>query len=98
MTVHSIRLALPCRAIYDFFVTDAAKKLMEQALALPREDRRRLGLALLESLDDDEQGLALHPAWIPEIKRRVEEIESGNVKTVPADEALVRLRARLQKG
>lgn len=73
-------------------MTDAAKKLMDEALALPREQRRQLGIALLESVDDFE----LHPAWIPEIRQRIADIESGKVKTVPADEALRRIRARLE--
>jgi putative addiction module component (TIGR02574 family) len=80
-------------------VTDVAKKLMEEALALPREERRRLGLALLESVaalegDDD---IGLHDAWKDEILRRVDRVRSGESKPVPWDEAEARLRESLRK-
>ncbi len=56
-------------------MTDAAKKLMEEALALPAEERKRMGTALLDSVDDE----ALREL----VLRRAGEIERGEV--VPGD-------------
>ena len=80
-------------------MTDAAKKLMREAMALPSEERRRLGLALLESIDelegDDE--IVLHDAWNAEIVRRIERVRSGESKPIPWEEAEARLRESLRK-
>lgn len=81
------------------FVTDTAKKLMREALALPREERRRLGLALLESIADaeDDEDIVLHEAWKEEILRRIDRVRSGESKPIPWDEAEARLRESLRK-
>lgn len=79
-------------------VTDAAKKLLEEVLALPVEDQRWLSDKLIERVRPEHEDVELHPAWIPEIKRRIEDVRSGRVESTPADEALARVRARLQKG
>ena len=77
------------------FVTDAAKKLMEKALALPPEERRRLGLALLESADEPESGLS--DAWKSEIWRRLDQLRSGEVETVPGAEVEARIRRSIER-
>jgi putative addiction module component (TIGR02574 family) len=65
--------------------TRLAEKLLEQALALSTEERGMLASRLIESLDDevDEDAEA---AWAEEIRRRVEEIDLGLVKTVAWEE------------
>ncbi|MDA1312273.1 MAG: addiction module protein [Acidobacteria bacterium] len=57
-------------------------KLLEEALRLPPEARAALASSLMESLDEtvDEDAEA---EWAKEIQRRIREIESGQVKTVP---------------
>lgn len=63
-----------------------SKKLLEEALRLPPEARAALAGRLIESLDKDlDEGA--EAAWSMEIARRLEEIESGAVKTVPWSEA-----------
>jgi putative addiction module component (TIGR02574 family) len=78
-------------------VTDAAKKLLEGALGLPPEERRRLGLALLESVAEGDDDIVLHEAWKDEILRRIERVRSGESKPIPWDEAEARLRESLRK-
>jgi putative addiction module component (TIGR02574 family) len=68
---------------------------MEEALALPAEERRRLGLALLESADEPESGLS--DAWKREIGRRLEQLQSGNAETVPAAEVEARIRRSIER-
>ncbi len=72
-------------------MSDQAERLMPTLLALPPEDRELIAERLYESLhgeqDDDPEFLAM-------LNRRVEEIKSGKVKGVPADEVFRRLREK----
>ncbi len=72
-------------------MTDAAKKLLEEFLALPEEDQRWFLREVGGVASDDE----LHPDWIPEIQRRVERAERGETKPIPWDEVEARVRRSL---
>jgi putative addiction module component (TIGR02574 family) len=76
-------------------MTAEVSELLRKALALPPEARAALAGSLLESLDQhpDEEGV--EEAWAEEIKRRVEEIDSGKVQMIPYEEVRRRLAARL---
>jgi putative addiction module component (TIGR02574 family) len=57
-------------------------ELMKQAMSLPPEDREILANSLFESLDHPvDEGV--EAAWQEEVARRMNDIESGKVKTVP---------------
>jgi len=62
------------------------KQVIEGALRLPKSARAALAARLLDSLDTeiDEDSEA---AWDAEIARRLQEIGSGKVKTIPWSEA-----------
>lgn len=62
------------------------EKLLTDALKLPSQARAALAAQLIESLDQkvDEDAEA---AWSAEIARRVKELESGKIKTVPWSKA-----------
>jgi putative addiction module component (TIGR02574 family) len=55
--------------------------LLKKAMSLPPEGRAALASSLLESLDQtvDEDAEA---AWQREIARRMDEVQSGKVKTI----------------
>ena len=60
--------------------------LLDEALALPAASRARLAGELLRSLDADGPPLdedEYDAAWGAELKRRIDEVESGAVKPVP---------------
>jgi putative addiction module component (TIGR02574 family) len=67
------------------------EQIAEEALALPSEARALLADRLVESLDPVED-TQLHQLWAAEAQRRLEEVRSGKVKTIPGDEALARIR------
>lgn len=69
----------------------AARKLLDEALALPPDERAALVDALSESLEPIE----VSPEWADEIRRRIEAIERGEAKLVPWDEVRARLRAKI---
>ena len=70
-------------------------ELLKKALALPREARAALAGSLLESLDDEPADEGVEAAWNEEIKRRIEEIDSGKVQMIPYEEVRRRLAALL---
>ena len=74
-------------------MSKAAEDLLRKALSLDAEDRASLAGALIESLNGavDPESAA---AWEAEIRRRVSELESHAVETVPWSE----VRARLFNG
>ena len=70
-------------------------ELLKKALALPPEARAALAGSILESLDDEPADKGVEAAWNDEIKRRIEEIDSGKVQMIPYEEVRRRLAALL---
>ena len=65
-----------------------------EARRLPRPERARLAEALIASLDDEAE---IEQAWSAEITRRVEELRTGAVTSIPAEEVLAELEGLLRK-
>ena len=74
---------------------DAARKLLDEALALPEDDREILAIELLESLGPRDAGW--EDAWTSEIEHRLEEVRSGKVELRSWDDVHAELRARLAR-
>ncbi len=74
-----------------------AGEILKEALALPAEARAAMVDSLLDSLDAEVDAEAQH-AWRQEIQRRVAELNSGQVKTIPWSEARAQLLAGLRNG
>ena len=72
-----------------------AKKLLEEVLELPREDRAALANDVLASLDEPTEDV--EAAWAVEIERRVRDVEEGNVKLIPSEDVFRDARLRLQR-
>lgn len=66
--------------------------LLDEVLGLPTEERSALAVALLDSLEGDDDS-AVSEAWRAEIKRRRAELRAGRVRAVPWTEAKARLRS-----
>jgi putative addiction module component (TIGR02574 family) len=79
-------------------VTPQVSELLEKALALSTQDRGILIDRLIASLDDEPADEGVEAAWDEEIKRRVEDIRSGRVKTIPGEQVMDRLKARRRNG
>jgi len=65
-------------------------------MSLPGESRARLADLLVESLDA-ETLTKIDRLWLSEAKRRRDEVRSGDVKTIPGDEALRSVRDSLRR-
>ncbi len=82
---------------YTSRVTDAAKKLLDDALVLPPDDRARLASALIASLDES-RDTPDDSEWIEELERRAEQVRAGHSEGSPWPEVRARLLARLTTG
>lgn len=71
----------------------SAEQIKIEALSLPPEDRSELLLRLADSLgvSDDKQ---IDREWLAVAKQRLDELRSGQVVGVPADQVFAELRAR----
>jgi putative addiction module component (TIGR02574 family) len=68
----------------------SARQLFEEAMRLAPKERAALIRLLIDTLDaESEEGT--EQAWRVEIERRIADLDSGDVETVPWEE----LRARL---
>ena len=68
----------------------SARELFEEAMMLNPQERATLMRLLIDTLDaESDEGT--EEAWRAEIERRIAELDSGAVESVPWDE----LRARL---
>ena len=75
------------------------EEVSQIAHALPEEQRIQLANSLYESVIHDEpegSEAEIAAAWDDEIKRRLDEIDSGAVQMIPGEEVLARMDARLK--
>ncbi len=69
------------------------KELFDEAISLPVEIRTQLIEKLLRSLNPTQK--EIDKVWAKEAERRVEEIRSGKVKTIPGEKVFKKIRDRL---
>ena len=79
-------------------MTPQVSELLEKALSLSTHERGLLIDRLVESLDDGPAEEGVEAAWDDEIKRRVDDIRSGRVKTIPGEQVLRELADEFPDG
>ncbi len=72
------------------------EQIAEGALALPSEARALLADRLVESLDPAEDGY-IRQLWVKEAQRRIAQVRSGAVETIPGEVAFSQVRAAIGK-
>lgn len=76
-------------------MAESMSELERDALQLPAEERARLAIRLLRSLDETgEDPDEVEKFWVVEAERRAREIQAGSVKAIPAEEVLDRFRSK----
>ena len=71
-------------------------EIEDDALSLSEEDRARLAVRLLASLEEEvESPEKIEKLWLAEAERRFQELRDGVVQGVPAKDVFVQLRAKL---
>lgn len=70
----------------------SVNEIEAEVLKLPSHERARLAEVLIASLDEEDQ---IAQAWAEEAERRYEELRSGDVEAIPAEDVFARIRSRL---
>lgn len=71
-------------------------KVEDEALQLSEEERARLAVRLLASLEEEaESPEEVEKLWLAEAEQRFEELRSGVVRGIPAREVFARVRIKL---
>ncbi len=76
-------------------MTMTTKKIIEEVLSLPIEERAFIADSLLRSLNMP--NTVIDARWTEVAKKRLQELRSGKVKPVPGDEVFDRVLKRLAK-
>ncbi len=72
------------------------EEVQQIAHELPEDQRVQLANSLWESVGaENDDAAAIEAAWDGEIKRRLDEIDSGSVELVPLEDVLDRMDARI---
>jgi putative addiction module component (TIGR02574 family) len=79
-------------------MTPQVSELLEKALELSEQERELLVDRLVWSLANEPAEESVEGAWSEEIKRRVDDIRSGRVKTVPGELVLRELAEEFPDG
>lgn len=71
------------------------KTLISEAVSLPVEERALMVDSLLKSLNQPES--EIDNKWAAVARRRVNELKSGQVKSIPGDEVFAKIWSRFDK-
>ena len=74
-------------------MTEKSQVLLKEALKLAANERAEVAEQLIASLDDAADP-DVEQAWQEEVQRRLQQVERGEVKTIPWEE----VQRRLQHG
>ena len=72
------------------------REIESEALQLPPRERARLAQRLLASLDTESHDRDAEQIWLQEAERRLDELESGKVIGIPAEQVFRRARSTLR--
>jgi len=70
----------------------ATKKLIDEALSLPVEERALVADVLLKSLNNPDSDI--DRKWIKISQQRLKELRSGKIKPIPGNEVFDRIHER----
>ena len=76
-------------------MSDVVSELADRARSLTAEQRARLAEQILSTLDPED--VSVEQAWGQEIRKRIEEIESGLETTIPGDQVFAEVRQALRR-
>ena len=77
-------------------MTTLAKKIADEALLLPREDRAELVDQLLQSLNVPTQK-DINKLWVMEVEERVKEYEEGSVDAIDGEQVFREIREKFNR-
>ena len=77
-------------------MTELSEKLLQEVLSLPSHLRTELIDKLIESLNIPIQK-DIDELWAEEVEKRISDINSGKVKSIPGEEVFEEIRNRFKK-
>jgi len=80
LLIRTVDRGVPCFGGYNLVMTQDAQELLQKALTLSEGERAELAGSLISSLESTVDP-DVDAAWQQEIIRRMDEIQSGAVKT-----------------
>lgn len=72
-------------------MTKTAERILSEAMALDEDEREELAARLMGTLEPSTDP-AYVAAWEAEIKKRIEELDSGEVQAIPWEQARLIIR------
>jgi len=78
-------------------MTSQARKILQEALALPDEERRLIAVELRDSLEPVDSVEEIDAAWRDELVRRAQRVDSGESVLLDGNEVYQRLRAKYDR-
>jgi len=72
-------------------MTQKSQVVLDEALKLTAQERAEVAEQLIASLDEGPD-TGVEQAWQEEVQRRLQQVERGEVKTIPWEEVQRRLR------
>lgn len=75
-------------------MSESQASIERQALKLPRSDRARIALHLLDSLEQDRSSVAqnvIEKEWVEESVRRLEAYRRGDMESCPVEDVIADL-------
>ena len=76
-------------------MADLVLELSQQAQTLGAQDRARLAELLLDSIHQSPDR-TINDAWDAELLRRIDEVDRGVARLVPAEDAFAQVRRAIQ--
>ena len=74
-------------------VTRIQEHVLAAGLALPPEARAEVAEQLLQSLENGDHA-EIDAEWVAEIERRIDDLDSGRMKTIPGEDVFARIFSR----
>ena len=78
-------------------VVSASRKILEEAMSLPSEERARVAAVLIASLEEGEDADA-EEQWAVEIEHRARRVKAGQSRGASWEDVRERLMAQLRRG
>lgn len=91
----SVSIDMQCEGVQTArldLMNTRADIILDEALALPADERSAVAVALLDSLENANPD-SVSEAWRAEVKRRRDEFHAGNVRATPWTDVKQRYRA-----
>ena len=76
-------------------MTTVLEELEKRAASLSSDERAKLALALIRSLDEETDDGNVEEAWRAEAEARLDQVEAGKAQLLPGDEVFAKVRRRL---